>query len=249
MVFKIGYIKRTLKRLQNRIVFNEELLERTLIYSGREHGGKVLAETLKTALNIDELDYVLGIPRGGVPVVYIVAKELKKKMDVVVVRKILIPWNTEAGYGAVAPDGTTVINEELRQYLGFSDSEVEKHVLRTLFEVKRREKKFRRNRSYKVFKDKEVLVVDDGLASGYTMLAAVKFLRKIGAKKVYVGSPTASTGSLELLHSHADLIIVPNIRSDILGFAVADAYIKWFDLTDEDVMKILEKANMEKLLI
>jgi len=241
-------VRKYLSSIKDKITYYDHLLELKYVFKDREEGGIVLANLLAENSIAKNLDYVLAIPRGGLPVAYNVAKRLNVEMDIVTVRKVLIPWNTEAGYGAVAPDGTVEINEVLRKHLGFTDKEVREHVQITLSEVLRREKLFRGSKGYDVFKNKKIIVVDDGIASGYTMLVAVKFLRNIGASRVYVGAPTASLSSIKLLYPHADHIYVPNIRSDFRGFAVAEAYIKWYDLTDEEVLTIINKAKSENLM-
>lgn len=242
-------VKKYLERLKSKVIFYDHLLELKYVFKDREDGGLTLAKLLVENNAHKDIDYILAIPRGGLPVAYTVSKKLTIKMDIVVVRKVLIPWNTEAGYGAVASDGTTVINEPLREHLGFSAKEVEEHVKITLTEVKRREMLFRGNKGYNTFKNMKVIVIDDGIASGYTMLVAVKFLRNIGASKIYVGAPTASLSSIKLLYPYADMIYVPNIRSDFWGFAVAEAYIKWYDLTDEEVLSIIKRAKSEGLYV
>jgi len=241
-------VRKYLSRIKDKVTYYDHLLELKYVFKDRAEGGNVLANLLIESRITETLDYILAIPRGGLPVAYNVAKKLNVKMDIVTVRKVLIPWNTEAGYGAVAPDGTVEINEVLREHLGFTDEEVKEHVQITLSEVLRREKLFRGSKGYDVFRDKNIIVVDDGIASGYTMLVAVKFLRNIGASKVYVGAPTASLSSIKLLYPYADHIYVPNIRSDFWGFAVAEAYIKWYDLTDEEVLTIINKAKSENLM-
>ncbi|RLG75246.1 MAG: phosphoribosyltransferase [Thermoprotei archaeon] len=242
-------VRKYLEKLRSKVVFYDHLLELKYVFKDREDGGLTLAKLLIENNVHRGIDYILAIPRGGLPVAYTVSKKLSIKMDIVTVRKVLIPWNTEAGYGAVAPDGTVVINEPLKEHLGFSVKEVEEHVKTTLTEVRRREELFRRSKGYDIFKNMKVIVIDDGIASGYTMLVAVKFLKNIGTSKVYVGAPTASLSSIKLLYPYADMIYVPNIRSDFWGFAVAEAYIKWYDLTDEEVLSIIKKAKSEGLYV
>lgn len=242
-------VKKYLEKLRSKVFFHSHLLELKYVFKDREDGGLTLAKLLIENNVHRNIDYILAIPRGGLPVAYAVSRKLSMKMDIVTVRKVLIPWNTEAGYGAVAPDGTVVVNELLREHLGFSAREVEEHVKITLAEVKRREKLFRESKGYDMFKNMKVIIIDDGIASGYTMLVAVEFLKNIGASKVYVGAPTASLSSIKLLYPYADMIYVPNIRSDFWGFAVAEAYIKWYDLTDEEVLSIIKKAKSEGLYV
>lgn len=230
------------ERLGGKLVLADELTDRYYVYEDRLHAGRALAEVLAEALGGRECE-VMAIPCGGVPVGYAVATELEAPMDLLVCRKVLIPWNREAGYGAVAPDGDVVINEALRRALGFSDDEVERHVEEALREVRRRLRLYRGGEEYVAVKE-QVVVVDDGIASGYTMLAAVRFARRLeGVKRVVVAAPTASPSSLVLLGPHADLIVCPNVRSDAYGFAVAEAYVTWYDVPDGEVLDYLTKLG------
>ncbi len=242
------YLISLLHQFAGRVFFNEDLIEMSFVFSDRENGGKALAELISFLNLTNELNLVLAIPCGGVPVGFVVAKMLGIKLDLLIIRKILIPWNTEAGYGAVDPDGNYIIDEDLRKYLGFTDEDVKEHVRTTFNEVLRREALFRNERSYSHINEKKVLIVDDGIASGYTMLAAINFVKRHGAKSVLIGAPTASLSSIRLLYKDADAIIVPNIRSGFPYFAVADAYILWYDLSDDEVLKLIRLAEKEKLL-
>lgn len=238
-----------LSSFEDRLIFDERLLELTRVFVDRIEGGEKLAELAQLAGISREIDLVLAIPCGGVPVGFVFASKLRVPMDLLIVRKILIPWNTEAGYGAVDPEGSYVLNEELRAYLGFTNREVKEHIDKTLEEIKRRERIFREEASYDFIEGKSVLLVDDGIASGYTMLAAIKFARRKGAKRVIVGAPTASLSGIRLLFDYVDLMIIPNVRSGIPVFAVADAYVVWYDVTDEEVIEYVKEAKKRGILV
>ncbi len=105
------------------------------------------------------------------------------------------------------------------------------------------EEVFRRNKPYPKLDDRIVIIVDDGLASGYTMLSAINFFKNRNVEKIIIAVPTASLSSIELIHHHVDCIVCLNVRSDIMGFAVADAYVKWYDLTDNDVLKYVDEVK------
>jgi predicted phosphoribosyltransferase len=185
---------------------------------------------------------VLAVPAGGVPVGYTVAEELAVPMDVLIVRKIQIPWNTEAGFGAITWDGITVLNEPLVEQLDLKKKEVEESIQKTRRNIQERLRKFRGNKPMPQFKNKIVILVDDGLASGFTMLAAARSIKKNAPEKLIVAVPTASLGAIELLVPEVDEIVCLNIRSGS-SFAVAEAYENWYDLTDEEVLKILKEKN------
>ena len=185
---------------------------------------------------------MLGVPSGGVPVGSVVAEEIHVPFDVIVVRKIQIPWNTEAGFGAVTEDGDVILNEPLIEQLGLTKLSVDKATAETKRVVEERLKKFRGERPPFSLHDKIVLLVDDGLASGYTMLVAVRSIRRKKPREIVIAVPTASEGAVKLLAHEADRIVCLNIRGGSV-FAVADAYIKWYDLSDEEVKRYLSEFS------
>lgn len=221
-----------------KIIEEPALRERVHVFRDRFQAGRLLAEKLREYYREENL-IVLAIPAGGVPVGYMVAKELAVPMDVAVVRKAQIPWNTEAGFGAVTWDGETIVNEPLVEQLGLTREEIEESISKTKRIIQERLRKFRGDNPIPQLMDKVVILVDDGLASGFTMLAAVRSARKKRPKKIVVAVPTASLGAVELLVPEVDEIACLNIRSGS-SFAVADAYEKWYDLTDEEVLSILK---------
>jgi predicted phosphoribosyltransferase len=223
-----------------RIIEDPAFRERVFVFRDRVEAGKLLAEKLREYAGKGNV-IVLAVPAGGVPVGYAVAKELAIPMDLAVVRKVQIPWNTEAGFGAVTWDGETVLNEPLVEQLGLTREEIEGSISKTRRIIQERLRKFRGYRPMPHLRDKVVILVDDGLASGFTMLAAARSARKRTPEKVIVAVPTASLGAVELLAPEVDEIVCLNIRSGP-SFAVANAYESWYDLTDEEVIRILEKG-------
>ena len=220
-----------------KIVEDSTLREKIRVFQDRSQAGKLLAYKLRKYKQQDNV-ILLAIPAGGVPVGTMVAKELALQMEVVIVRKIQIPWNTEAGFGAVTGDGEIVLNEPLVEQLGLTNQDIEESISRTKRNIEERLREFRRDKPLPQLKNKIIILVDDGLASGFTMLAAARSLRKRNPKRIVVAVPTASLGALDLLRSEIDEIVCLNIRSGS-SFAVADAYENWYDLTDEEVQKIL----------
>lgn len=224
-----------------KIIEERGLRERVHVFRDRFQAGTLLADKLREYYHEKNV-IVLAIPAGGVPVGYMVAKELAVPLDVVVVRKVQIPWNTEAGFGAVTWDSETVINEPLVEQLGLTREEIEESILKTKRNIQERLRKFRGDNPLPQLRDKAIIFVDDGLAFGFTMLATARSARKRRPKKIVVAVPTASLGAVELLMSEVDEIVCLNIRSG-LSFAVADAYEDWYDLTDEEALKILLQKN------
>lgn len=224
-----------LVRLGN-LYYDEELLDRVGVFADREDAGDRLGSACREVLG--SADAVYAIPMGGVPVGAGVAKALSATLDLLICRKLLIPWNREAGFGAVAPDGTVYVDRELARQLGLGDEDVRAAVEEQLEEVKRRNRVLRGGRGYPSLAGKAVVVVDDGIAAGYTMRAAVEFLRRRGARRVCVAVPTGHGSSVMAIAGIADVVICLNVRCGPI-FAVADTYREWKDLTDEDVMRYL----------
>ncbi|MCE5264076.1 MAG: phosphoribosyltransferase [Deltaproteobacteria bacterium] len=207
-------------------------------YRNRTDAGRALAQSLEREAGNDAV--VFGIPRGGIPVSAEVAKDLGLKLDIVVPRKIPIPGNTEAGYGAVTEDGIIVLNDILVAQLGLSEREIQSHAQEVTEEIGRRLSLYRTKIGPSSVEGRKAIIIDDGLASGYTMLAAIESLRKRGAVRVIAASPVASSHARELLKFHADGMIVP-IVSSAYPFAVAEFYEHWHDLTDDEVLEELER--------
>lgn len=220
----------------SKVIEDPLLRNRKYVFEDRLSAGELLAEKLKAHTGKDAI--VLAIPAGGIPVGYVVAKKLSIPFDVAVVRKIHIPWNPEAGFGAVTWDGITIFNAPLLRQLMLSKEEVERCVVGEKREILKRLKMFRGDRGFPALKGKRAVIVDDGLASGYTMLAAVRSIRSRAPREIVVAVPTSSMGAIELLSPEVDRIICLNIR-DEFPYAVADAYQLWYDLSDEEVMSFL----------
>jgi putative phosphoribosyl transferase len=213
--------------------------EHTRVFRDRVHAGDVLARMLNPYKQ--DVQMVLGIPAGGVPVGVVVAKTLNVPFDVAVVSKITLPWNTEAGYGAVAFDGTVRLNKPLTARIGLSEVEIQTGIEKTTAKVNRRMAKLRKNRPFPVLTEHYTLFVDDGLASGFTMLVAIEALKKAGADHIIVAVPTAHKESLNAIVTKVDAVFCPNIRSG-LRYAVADAYVRWSVLDESEVLKNIEQV-------
>jgi len=223
------------------VIFDENLKERLHVFKDRFHAGELLAEMLKRNLSLEDA-ILLAIPAGGIPVGYEISCRLNIPMDVVIVRKLQIPWDPEAGFGAISSDGEIVLNERLVKRLGLSQEVVEEVAEKTLRIVRDRSEKFRMVKPMLEIRGKTAILVDDGLASGYTMLAAIRSTRKRNPRKVVVAIPTASTAAIELVSREVDKILCLNIRNGPF-FAVADAYREWRDLSDEEVVEILKRVS------
>jgi putative phosphoribosyl transferase len=222
---------------EENVVDLTELRDRIHVFRDRAHAGKVLAGMLEEFRDANAV--VLGIPAGGLPVAAVIAEDLKLNLDVLVVSKITLPWNPEAGYGAVAFDGTVRLNKRLIQGLGLSEGDTRRGIENTSRKVAGRVKILRGERPFPDVSIGPVILVDDGLASGFTMLVGVEALRNAGARQIMVAVPTGHDNSVRMMADHVEKILCANIRYG-LSFAVADAYERWSDVSDEEVIEIME---------
>jgi len=181
---------------------------------------------------------------GGVPIGIELAKILNTNFDLLICRKLLIPWNREAGFGAVDPDGNVFIDEDFVRSLNLSKNEVEMAVKEQLIEIKRRNEFLRDNRPYPNLHGKSIVLVDDGIAAGYTMGAAIKFIKYRMAEKIFIAVPTGYSNSVDMIADYADLILCLNLRGGP-WFAVADAYELWRDLTENDVRELMVRFHQK----
>jgi len=214
-----------------------ELRERIRVFRNRAHAGKVLAVMLGHLHKTDAV--ILAIPAGGVPVAAEMARILELPLDVAAVSKITFPWNTEAGFGAVAFDGTVRLNEEIIAGTGLSEGEIRERTEATLAKVKRRVEEFRGSASFSALEGRPAVLVDDGLASGVTVLAGIEALRKCGVERATVAVPTGAANTVRRVARETDELYCANIRSGF--FAVAEAYGRWSDVTEEEVKQLLKR--------
>ena len=205
-------------------------------FRDREAAGTRLAAMLESYRGSDAL--VLAIPAGGVPVAARIAKTLALPLQVAPVSKVLLPWTSESGFGAVAFDGSVWIDQAAVESYGLKQEQIEKAVADARTKVERRKARFC-SESFD-FKGKTAILVDDGIAAGSTMRTAIAALRKRGAKKIVVAVPTAHERSLDALRKLADEIVCADIRGGT-RFAVADAYEEWRDLSDDEVEAMLKR--------
>ena len=207
-----------------------------LIFQDRHEAGRRLAKRLDRFRNTDAV--ILAIPRGGVPVAAAAAHRLGLDWNVIVSRKLPVPWNPEAGFGAVAADGSVVLNEPMAHGLQLRSRQIDEIAGDVRAEVVRRTEVYSREKAPVDVSGRAVIVLDDGLASGYTMLAAIKSLRAQSPASIVAASPVASRSAARIVEEAADECIF-EIVSPAVPFAVADFYVAWHDLTDEDILPVL----------
>ncbi len=221
------------------IIEKEDCRDREGVFRDRNHAGEVLAAMMAGSTGEDAL--VCSLPAGGVPVGVKMAAILGIPHEVAVVSKITLPWNTEAGYGAVAFDGTVRLNERLLSSLRLSDEEIRRGIGETERKVRRRVDLFRGKRPFPEPGGREIIVVDDGLASGLTMETAVAALRKAGATRLVVAVPTGQAETVKRLSGQVEKVICANVRGGY-PYAVAAAYLKWSDVSEEEALELLAKG-------
>jgi putative phosphoribosyl transferase len=204
-------------------------------YPDRAAAGRELAR-LVGRLGLHE-PVVLGLPRGGVPVARPVADRLRAPLDVLVVRKVGAPGREELGLGAVGEDGVTVLDPELIRYLGLDETQVDRAVVKARDELERRLGSLPPERVAVDVTGRDVVIVDDGIATGGTALAAVDVLRHRGAARIVVAVPVASAEGVRRLEEAADEVVCPRAVSG--GFAVGAFYDDFHQLGDAEVARLL----------
>lgn len=210
-----------------------------LPYRNRSEAGRLLAEELAHYKSKADV-VVLGLTRGGVPVAAEVASALHAPLEVVVVRKLGVPFQPELAMGAIAGDDTQVLDKQLVRALDLTDNDVEAAITRERAELQRRERLYRGGRPVLDLKEHTAILVDDGLATGSTMLAAVAFARKRLAKRIVMAVPVASVEALEKLRERVDECIC--LATPEPFFSVGDWYWNFLPTEDAEVLKLLEES-------
>ena len=205
----------------------------------RVDAGKRLASALKGFSG--KHGVVLAIPRGGVVVGYVVAKALNLPLDVIIPRKIGAPDNPELAIGAVAEDGTAILDENLIKYLGVSREYIQEETERQKQEIERRLKLYRQDTSYPDLKGLDVIVVDDGIATGSTMKAALASVKNRGAASVTVAVPVGPPSTIEELHEMADRVVC--LYTPQYFQAIGQFFTDFSQTPDEEVIKLLKECK------
>ena len=216
------------------ITDDPRLRERRFVFTDRHDAGRQLGEMFRSLPQLQD-PIVLAIPAGGIPIGVELARAIHAGFGLAVVRKIQIPGNTEAGFGAVAWDGRVVINTPVRSALHLSEARVKKAVEAARASVKDRVERYLGDSPFPEVAGRTVVLTDDGLASGFTMLAAIESIRTLLPEKILVAVPTASADAAEAVGKDIDRLVALNIRSGS-HFAVAAAYKRWHDLSDNEVL-------------
>jgi putative phosphoribosyl transferase len=206
----------------------------TRTYRDRSAAGEVLARLLAAYAGRPEV-LVLGLVRGGVPVAAVVARTLGAPLDVLVVRKLGVPWAAEVAFGALGPGGLRVINDKIARRL--SPDDIAGVISREAKELQRRDEMFRAGRDPLDLTGRVAILIDDGLATGATARAAVAVARQLGATRVVLAAPVGSPDAVAMLDTLADEVVCPMTPP---GFsAVGRFYADFHQVTDDEVVRLL----------
>lgn len=216
-------------------------MERT--FENRAEAGRSLAERLKEYVGRDDV-IVLGLPRGGVPVAYEVARALRAPLDVFIVRKLGVPGFEELAAGAIASGGVRVLNEDVVRALPNADAIIESVTAREKNELERREQSYRDGLPAPQVRGRIVILVDDGVATGATMRAAVKALRQSGAAKIVVAVPVGPPETCREIEAEADEIVCATAPEFFR--AVGQYYEDFSQTSDKEVRDLLTLAARER---
>ncbi len=222
------------------LIEDEGLREKQGVFLNRDEAAGLLSERLcANGLGGDDC-VVLAIPSGGVPLGARIARELKAELDLVIVRKVQIPYYMEAGFGSVGPDGEVFLNKFLFSHLNLSEEDAQEQIDKAKEIIKETRKFFCQGRAEVNLKDKTVIVADDGLASGFTMLSALEYIRRQSPKRLIIAVPTAAFTTIELLLPDVDELYCLNVRGEEF-FSVADAYRDWKKITKEEALVVFRE--------
>jgi putative phosphoribosyl transferase len=212
------------------------------MFKNRKDAGEKLAGALEKYRA--EKPLILAIPRGGVEVGLQVSKKLDADFSLIIARKLPFPDNPEAGFGAIAEDGSTFVFEDASYWL--SGGTIERIKKEQIAEVRRRVKALRGGNPLPEIKERTVILIDDGIAMGSTMMAAIELCKNRRASKIVVAVPVAGREVAEMIRKKVDDLVVLEIPRYFR--AVAEAYENWYDVSDEEVLDLLKENIREREL-
>lgn len=210
-------------------------------FRDRSDAGRALAAELHSYRA--DRPVVLALPRGGVPVGYEIARTLHVPLDVWVVRKVGVPWHPELGVGAVAEGGYVYLNQDILDHVSLSRDDVAEVVRAKQREVEERVRLFRGNRPAPVLRDRAVILVDDGIATGGTVRAAVRSIRAQDPKAIILAVPVASPDTIEALASDVERVVCLQAPENL--YAIGLWYRDFTQVSDDEVVRLLERARRE----
>jgi putative phosphoribosyl transferase len=209
-------------------------------FRDREEAGRLLAERLREYAG--EAPVVLALPRGGVAVGYEIARALDAPLDVMMVRKLGVPWHPELGMGAIAEGGAVYLNRDVLAEAELDPEELQGVIASEARELERRVQRYRGGRPPPELKGRTVILVDDGLATGGTARAAIRALRDFGARRIILAVPVAASQTTELLRPEVDALVAVQEPSNL--WAIGNWYEDFHQMTDEEVLVLLDQARL-----
>lgn len=215
-----------------------------MIFSNRSQAGRRLAERLKDYAHRKDVT-VLGIPRGGVPVAFEIAKGLGAALDVFVARKLGVPGQEELAFGAIASGGVRVLDPEIIGTLGISDVTIEEVTAREQRELERRERLYRGARTPLDIEGRTVILVDDGIATGSSLRAAISALRHLKPARLVVAAPVAPLATYERLRREVDDLVCVDLPRSFR--AIGEFYEDFSQVTDREVADLLRRSWQESI--
>jgi putative phosphoribosyl transferase len=210
-------------------------------FRDREEGGRLLAKRLREYAG--EAPVVLALPRGGVAVGYEIAQALGAPLDVMIVRKLGVPWHPELGMGALAEGGAVYINQGVLEEADITPGELRAVIAEESRELERRVQRYRGGRPLPELRGRTVILVDDGLATGGTARAAVRALRGLGASRIILAVPVAASQTAKQLREVVDALVCVQKPGDL--WAIGTHYEDFHQMSDEEVHILLDQARRE----
>ena len=210
-----------------------------MMFLDRKNAGEWLTDSLEKFKDEDVI--VLAVPRGGLEIAYNSIKRFGFKWDLIIPRKIGAPNNKEFAIGAVSVDGSYIINNDYVKMLGIAQDYIDQEVLEQIKEIKRRMEEYRGVDTFPEVKNKTVIIIDDGIATGFTIMAVIKSLKKEEARKIILAIPVGPRGIIEEFKELIDEVICLYIPDEF--YAVGSYYVNFQQVTDEEVFQIMEKLR------
>jgi putative phosphoribosyl transferase len=207
-----------------------------MIFQDRKDAGRKLAKALDSYAAREDV-IVLGIPRGGVPVAFQVAAELEAPLDVFIVRKLGVPQQEELAFGAIATGKIRILDAQIVESVGISEMEVERIAAKEMEELNRRERVYRGNRAPLHLEGKIVILVDDGIATGASTMAAITGLRKLKPVRIVLAVPVAPASTCERLRREVDNLVCLDTPETF--YAIGQFYEDFSQVSDEEVTSLL----------
>jgi len=213
------------------------------VFENRYDAGRKLAEKLTEYSQRSPI--IKAIPNGGVAVALGVALALDAELDLVISRKVPLPLSPEGGFGAVTDDGTIILNDDVVQSHGLTEQQINYQVNRVRSDIRQRSLLYLGKRAPAIISDRTVIIIDDGLASGYTMMAAVESVRQRRPREIVVAVPVAPADAVKRVRKVADRVVT-YVTGTAPKFYIADFYRYWHETTDDEVIHCLREWRMRR---